>query len=102
MNTRLAYHYVDKTLCRQYTSIVVAGTITWEQIAPYLVRQYSFIPGQVGLEDLQYRFALPGSDQPWHQIRPADVRPTDAAPTVPVTGDELVERFASCQWSVPR
>lgn len=99
MNTRLGYHYVDRTLCRQYTSIVVAGTITWEQIAPCLVRQHSFIPGQVGLEDLQHRFVLPGADQPWHQIRPADIRPTSAAPTVSFTADELAERFATCPWS---
>jgi hypothetical protein len=99
LNTRLAYHYVDKTLCRQYTAIVVAGTITWDQIAPYLFRQHSFIPGQVGLEDLQHRFALPGADQPWHQIKPTDIQPTAAAPTVALTGDELAARFATTSWS---
>jgi hypothetical protein len=102
MNTRLAYHYVDRTFCRQYASIVVAGTITWEQIAPHLAAEHAFIPGQVGLEDLQHRFALPGKDQPWHEIRPADIRPTEAAPTVDVTGEELAERFASCTWAVRR
>ena len=100
MNTRLSYRYADKTNCRQYTSIVVAGTLTWEQIEPYLARQRSFIPGQVGLEDLQYRFALPGADQPWHQIAPEDLRPTEAAPTVALTGDELAMRFAQTTWEV--
>jgi hypothetical protein len=99
MNTRLGYHYVDKTDCRQYTAIVVEGTITWEQIQPYLVRQHSFIPGQIGLEDLQRRFALPGGDHPWHQIRQNDIRPTEAAPTVAITAEELAERFASQPWS---
>lgn len=102
MNTRLAYRYVDKMLCRQYTAVIIEGTITWDQIGPYLVRQHSFIPGQVGLEDLQYRFALPGADQPWHQIRPDDLRPTEAAPTIALTGEELAARFATCPWANSR
>jgi hypothetical protein len=100
MNTRLSYRYVDKTNCRQFTSIIVAGTITWAQIAPYLVKQGSFIPGKVGLEDLQYRFALPGIDHAWHQITSEDVRPTEAAPTVAVTAEELADRFATSSWEV--
>ena len=98
MNTRMSYRYTDKTNCRQYTSIVVAGTITWEQIAPYLAKQGSFIPGQLGLEDLQHRFALPGGDHPWHQIAPDDIRPTEAAPTIALTGGELAERFGHTPW----
>jgi len=74
------------------------GTITWEQIAPYLARQGSFIPGQLGLEDLQHRFALPGSDHPWHQIAPDDITPTEAAPTNALTPGELAERFGHTLW----
>jgi hypothetical protein len=98
MNTRLSYHYRDQLNCRQYTSIVLAGTVTWTQIEPYLARQHSFIPGQLGLEDLQLRFALPGRDQPWHQIGANDVKATDAVPTVLLTADELAERFAQTPW----
>jgi hypothetical protein len=100
MNTRLSYRYADRTNCRQYTSIVVAGTITWEQIAPYLAKQGSFIPGQLGLEDLQNRFALPGGDHPWHQIMAEDIRPTEAAPTIALTGGELADRFGHTPWQV--
>jgi hypothetical protein len=99
MNTRMSYRYADKTNCRQYTSIVVAGTITWEQIAPYLAKQGSFIPGQLGLEDLQNRFALPGGDHPWHQIAADDIRPTEAEPTIALTGGELAERFGHTPWA---
>lgn len=98
MNTRVSYHYVDRLNCRQYNAIVVAGTITWEQIEPFLERNRSFIPGQIGLEDLQYRFKLPGADHPWHQIAPSDIRPTEAAPTIALTGNELAERFARTAW----
>jgi hypothetical protein len=98
LNTRLSYHYRDQRNCRQYTSIVLAGTVTWEQIEPYLAKQHSFIPGQLGLEDLQLRFALPGRDQPWHQIGAADIKATDAVPTVLLTADELAERFAQTPW----
>lgn len=98
MNTRIGYTYTDRTDCRQYTSVVVEGTITWEHIQPYLAKSRSFIPGQVGLEDLQYRFALPGVDHPWHQISPEDIRPTEAQPTIALTGAELAERFAHAAW----
>jgi hypothetical protein len=98
LNTRIGYHYTDHQDCRRYASVVVAGTITWEQIDPYLASAHSFIPGQVGLEDLQHRFKLPGADHSWHQIAPGDIRPTEAAPTVALTGDELARRFATTRW----
>jgi hypothetical protein len=98
MNTRMGYRYVDKTNCQQYTAIIVSGIITWEQITPYLVRQHSFIPAQIGLEDLQKRFALPGADQPWHQIEPEYIRPTEAPPTATFSAEELLLRFANATW----
>jgi hypothetical protein len=98
MNTRIGYHYADKRNCKQFTAIVVDGTITWEQIAPYLAMQQSFIPGQIGLEDLQYRFALPGADHPWHQITPEDIKPTEAKPTIALSGEDLVWRLAHTIW----
>jgi hypothetical protein len=98
MNTRMRYRYADKRNCKQFTVIVVAGTITWEQIAPYLAMQQSFIPGQVGLEDLQHRFALPGADHPWHQIASEDITPTAAEPTVALSGEDLAWRFAHTAW----
>jgi hypothetical protein len=98
MNTSLSYRYADKTDCRQFTSIVLSGTITWEQIAPYLASRSSFVPGQLGLEDLQRRFALPGVDHSWHQITSEDIKPTEAEPTVILTGAELAQRFAHTPW----
>lgn len=98
MNTRITYRYADKTNCKQMTSIVVEGAITWEQIAPYLVKQHSFIPGQIGLEDLQHRFVLPGVDHPWHQITSKDIEPSEATPTVVLSGANLAERFAHTKW----
>jgi hypothetical protein len=98
MNTRISYRYADKRNCKQFTAIVVGGTITWEQIAPYLVAQQSFIPGQIGLEDLQYRFALPGGDHPWHQMTSEDIKPTDAKPTIALSGEELAGRLAHTIW----
>jgi hypothetical protein len=98
MNTRMSYRYADKRNCKQFTAIVVEGTITWEQIAPYLATQQSFIPGQIGLEDLQYRFALPGADHPWHQIASEDIKPTEAKPTIALSGEDLVWRFAHTTW----
>lgn len=98
MNTRISYRYTDKTDCRQFTAIVVDGAITWEQIAPYLATQQSFIPGQIGLEDLQYRFALPGADHPWHQITSEDIKPTEAKPTIALSGEDLAWRLAHTIW----
>jgi hypothetical protein len=98
MNTRISYRYADKTNCKQFTAIVVGGTITWEQIAPYLATRQSFIPGQIGLEDLQHRFALPGADHPWHQVASEDIKPTEAKPTIALSGDDLAWRLAHTSW----
>jgi hypothetical protein len=98
VNTQISYRYADKRNCKQFTTIVVNGTITWEQIAPYLVLEQSFVPGQVGLEDLQLRFALPGADHPWHQITPEDLKPTEAEPTVALSGEDLAWRIAHTTW----
>ncbi|MEN9937940.1 MAG: hypothetical protein RLZZ387_4519 [Chloroflexota bacterium] len=98
VNTRISYRYADRRDCRQYTSVIVAGTITWEQIGPHLATKRSFVPGQLGLEDLQYRFKLPGVDHSWHLIAPDDIKPTDDAPTIVLTGDELAKRFADTPW----
>jgi hypothetical protein len=99
VNIRLSYHYIDRTNCRQYTSIILEGSLTWTQIEPYLVRQSYFIPSQIGLEDLRQRFALPGLDQPWHEISATDLRPTEHAPTVSFSTEELVRRFAEVTWA---
>jgi hypothetical protein len=94
----MSYRYADKRNCKQFTTIVVDGTITWEQIAPYLARQEFFIPGQIGLEDLQHRFALPGADHPWHQIASDDIKPTAAKPTIALSGEDLAWRLAHTIW----
>jgi hypothetical protein len=99
VNTRISYRYADKRNCKQFTTIVIDGTITWDQIESYLAPQQSFIPGQLGLEDLQLRFALPGADHPWHQIGPEDIRPTEAPPTVALSGEDLAWRFAHTTWN---
>src|SRR5258706_645318 len=98
MNTRISYRYADKRNCKQFTTIVVDATITWEQIEPYLASQQSFIPGQVGLEALQLRLVLPGTDHPWHKIVPEDIRPTEAEPTVALSGEDLAWRLAHAKW----
>jgi hypothetical protein len=98
MNTRMNYHYADQRDCRQFVSIVLAGTITWDEIEPFLSEHTSFIPGQLGLEDLQHRFALPGVDHSWHHMAASDLTPTESEPTVTVTGKELAKRFADTPW----
>jgi hypothetical protein len=99
LNTYFGYRYTDKTNCKQYKGVVLEGTITWEQIEPYLANRGFFIPGQVGLEDLQHRFALAGFDHPWHQILPEDLRTTEREPTATFNADELARRFASVVWA---
>jgi hypothetical protein len=98
MNTRISYRYADKRNCKQFTTIVIQGTITWEQIAPYLVMEEFFIPGQIGLEDLQHRFVLPGADHPWHQIVSDDIKPTAASPTIALSGEDVAWRLAHAIW----
>lgn len=128
LNTRLTYRYRDADNYKTSNTVVFAGEPTPELLA--LVRGAlndgdSFIPSQVGLEDLQghlQQYDSPASqeeyaanpasdpDHPWHELEPtlgAHLELTEDPPDVHRPGDpagaavtfrEFAEAMAEQTW----
>ena len=92
-NTTIGYWYADGDNYKQAETIIVAGTLAFADLEPFLDEGEFFIPSQVGLADLQERFTQPGDDHPWHRLAADSLQPTAATPTVRWTAGELVEWF---------
>jgi hypothetical protein len=99
-NTAFCYKYCDGNNNKRGERIVLQGTITFEQLVPYLDEGEYFIPGQVGLEDLQHSFTSksPGADHPWHRVYESDITPTDEPSTVQITAQALLAAFQAVTW----
>jgi len=99
-NTCIDYQYIDGSNCKQSKAIIVAGHLTFEELKPYLDEGEYFIPGQVGMEDLQHLFGgqLTKNDHPWHKLQEGDLEPTSDLPTVAYSAKELLERFKTVTW----
>lgn len=81
-NTCIRYKYRDASNYKFHGAVVLAGTVTEEQIRPHLHEGLYFIPGDVGLPSLHptcCRFDE-DLDHPWHEFD--SVRPTEVEPTV--------------------
>jgi hypothetical protein len=106
-NTLFEYMYRDADNYKKTGSVVLAGRMSADQVRTLnasLSDSEFFIPGQVGLKDLQGEFEHGGgwdeeSDHVWHTIEA--VKHTSAAPTGPSV-DELMEAWpkAEEEWDV--
>ena len=98
MNTRLEYMYRDGENYKQHGDVVVRGELTLAELKPHFHDYEFFIPSEVGLEDLQNTPYL-ACDHVWHELHVAE--PTDEAPTVNISAQELLARFkaaGSVKW----
>lgn len=97
MNTLLEYLYRDASNYKQHGSAVIAGTVSLKEIRHLIIDKEYFIPSQIGLPGLQYKFREQGFDYPteddhtWHEI--VSVRPTRRRPTVPLHRKEFLRRL---------
>jgi hypothetical protein len=100
MNTQITYLYRDACNNKQVADGVVEGQLTFVDVQPYLNEGKYFIPGQVGLEDLQHRFGekLTVDDHPWHELNEDDFEATDDPPTLSMRAEALLERFRTVVW----
>ena len=106
-NTCFHYLYRDAANYKQHADVVVRGRVGFEDLKPFLESGEWFIPGDVGLPDLQHNFALQGcalptaDDHVWHEL--VSCEPADASPTMDMTAAELMQRFrdaARSGWRV--
>lgn len=110
VNLEVDYMYRDGNNFKQYSSFVLSGVPddlgilmgrtslpSWK-----LDESEYFIPGEVGLEDLQNKFthASPGADHPWHTFD--GWRLTEKIPTVAMSWEEFDQRMSEIDWGDPK
>lgn len=107
MNTRIIYLYRDASNNKQSTSIVLEGPLIPDQIAAIeqaCDEERSFIPGDVGLPELQSLWVdhgcpLTDDDHVWHEL--IEITVTNDPPTMSLTAEALYTRFvAVTHWDV--
>lgn len=99
-NTEISYQYRDSSNFKADGSVVFAGTPApgeTEALISCMNEEARFVPGQVGLPDLQDSFAGPSwwdpeGDGIWHEV--TAVRATGAVPTDPRTFSHFVDQVA--------
>ncbi|SRR5579884_2494765 len=99
MNTLFHYTCSVGNGNKQDKTVILAGELTLEQIKPYLDEGMYFVPGQVGLEDLQTGGLASGSHEyVWHKIEEGDLTLTEQEPTIALTAAELLHTFEQVAW----
>ncbi|MBK1666601.1 hypothetical protein CKO28_00905 [Rhodovibrio sodomensis] len=104
-NTAITYEYRDGANYHTQRTYIVAGGLSAAEIDEISLRldegEY-FIPGQVGLPDLQDSFVGcashwdPQLDHPWHLL--GEIESTPKPATVALEARELLRRFREVQW----
>ncbi len=108
MNTKIEYMYRDADNYKVSASAIFFGEITefeMAQVKTSLNEDGCFIPGQVGIADLQDRFATsepnrwdPDRDHIWHEFETFSL--TEEAPNTDLTVTEFVSNMkeAAGHW----
>jgi hypothetical protein len=99
MNTRIAYLYRDAANYKTWGEEVIEGTLTLEQLTPYLIDGEFFIPEDVGMPCLQ---PDPGTedDHDLHTIE--ELTETADSPTIAINSQMLQKAFIEAgkeKWS---
>lgn len=110
MNTTLRYLYRDGDNYKISSSETFVGVL--DEAMTQAFRAHldlegggdigSFIPGQVGLADLQDKFLGPTAwdperDHPWHEV--LAIEKTDQPATTSITVAEFLEQVLSTRWN---
>jgi len=101
-NTRIRYLYRDASNYKQSDSVIFSGAITAEECETLIAHfdEYGgFIPGQVGMPDLQDRMTGGWDedlDHPFHEITGIELTlsPADTS----MTAADLADRFSGISW----
>lgn len=103
-NTQITYMYRDASNWKQFETVVLAGEMTPEEIDLILRRLEDgnlFLPEQVGLPRLQFRWpTLNEDDHVYHELTREDIEIVDLPPTIEMSAKELVENFRNVKWDV--
>ncbi|MGY3582283.1 hypothetical protein ACVIGB_000792 [Bradyrhizobium sp. USDA 4341] len=106
-HTLIEYIYRDKSNNKKTSIVLLDGRLSKSQIEKMLVgldKELQFIPGQVGLPDLQNEFEqtsgwLAQDDHVWHELQAIEYR--DGRPNGPKAEDVAVAWPTSAEgWNV--
>ena len=98
-NTRIEFLYRDASNYKAYNSVVVSGTFTDEQIGRImdcLEDGMYFIPEQIDWPVERFS-SITEDDHPWCELCETDFEITEQKPTITMTVDEIVSRFAAAK-----
>lgn len=108
-NTKISYQYRDGTNCKtDIVDVIFPGGICADEIEKIInhlggldgTDQDQFIPGQVGLPDIQkmlLNFPIPEVDHVWHVLD--NIELTDAEPTInDLNIHQFVKMFCGTRW----
>jgi hypothetical protein len=103
-NTQITYMYRDASNWKQFETVVLAGAMSQEDIDLIISKLEDgdlFIPEQVGLPRLQFRWpTLNEDDHVYHELKREDFKIVDLPPTLEITAKELVENFHNVNWDI--
>lgn len=103
-NTQITYMYRDASNWKQFETVVLAGAMSQEDIDLIISKLEDgdlFIPEQVGLPRLQFRWpTLNEDDHVYHELKREDFEIVDLPPTLEITAKELVENFHNVNWDI--
>ena len=102
MNTLISYIYRDGNNYKQGFELIVPGKMDKDFILDCCDEGEYFIPGQVGLPELQGQMInFPSdADHVWHELE--EIVFTDDQPTLDITAEQLQQNFeeAKDNWQV--
>ena len=100
MNTRFTYKYTDAGNYKVWGEEVIKGTLTLNQLTPYLIDTEFFIPKDIGLPDLQPH-PRNEDDHDLHTIEELTVTADKA--TINLNAETLINNFKKArdgEWRV--
>lgn len=99
MNTEIGYLYRDGSNYKVSNFVVVSSTVTEDMVKTILGCLESglyFIPQQVSLPEKRFE-TINEDDHAWFELDESSFTPTDKAPTVDISAEELVQAFVTAK-----
>ncbi|MBU1221589.1 hypothetical protein KKF34_08985 [Myxococcota bacterium] len=87
MNTKITYLYRDASNYKNHGEEIIAGTITTEDLRPYLIENTWFDAAAFGLPEL-YFTPKNEDDHLWHEL--ISCTPTPEPPTIKTTSTQIL------------
>lgn len=98
-NTKFEYLYRDAGNWKQYSEVVVRGTLTEKQVSEIFHAcraEGQFIPGDVGFPETRFENVDLEDDHIWFEL--SAIEPTMENPSDQRTAEEVFRAFVNARW----